>query len=141
MQLPTLVAVELQDSLLVAVHDLQRLESLLSHASHQLLQRFGDAAHSLGHQASADTPPHWADVRFALQAAVTELQFHDMASQLIAHTAQMLQACAFRLAAETMGKEEDEEEGDAAAQAVPRCPEFPNPVTQSEMNAGSIELF
>lgn len=139
-QVPALVAVELQDSLRVAVHDLKRLESLLSHASNQLLQRFGDADHSLG-QAPAGTQQHWADARSALQAAVTELQFQDMASQLIAHTTQMLQACAFRLAAQTGGGGEGEVAGDAAARVVPRCSRPPNPVTQSEMNAGSIELF
>ena len=65
------------------------------------------------------------------------MQFHDMSTQLIWHTTQVLQSCAFRLAAETM--EADEEELDIPA--APLMPERPNPVTQSEMDAGSIELF
>ena len=36
-QVPVMVAAELQDSLLVVMHDLQRLEGLLSHATDNLL--------------------------------------------------------------------------------------------------------
>lgn len=135
-RLPILEAVQLQDSLLGAVHDLERLEALLSHASDTLLQRFGDAHDFLGSE-TADADAFRAEVRAALHAAVTELQFHDMASQLIAHTAKVLRVCAFRLAAETMESAED----GSAAPAVLRFPERPNPVTQSEMDAGSIDLF
>ena len=42
-QVPVMVAAELQDSLLVVMHDLQRLEGLLSHATDNLLERFGEA--------------------------------------------------------------------------------------------------
>lgn len=137
-RLPILEVVQLQDSLLGAVHDLQRLETLLAHASDALLQRFGDAHDFLASEA-ADTEADAlrAQVRAALQAAVTELQFHDMASQLIAHTTKVLQVCAFRLAAETM----EAEEGESAEPSVLRFPARPNPVTQSEMDAGSIDLF
>lgn len=76
-------------------------------------------------------------LRSALRDAVTELQFHDMATQLISHTSRVLQGCAFRLAAETMG----EDEGEEAAQDADMMPGRPNPVTQSEMEAGSVELF
>ena len=69
-------------------------------------------------------------------AAVTELQFQDMASQLIVHTSKILQGCAYRLASESMGGED----GDAVP-FVEEVPERPNPVTQDEMDAGSIELF
>ena len=77
-------------------------------------------------------------MRTALRAAVTELQFQDMASQLIWHTTKVLQGCAFRLAAETMG---DDEEGVESAPFEEMVPDRPNPVTQSEMEAGSIDLF
>ncbi len=40
-QVPVMVAAELQDSLLVVMHDLHRLEGLLSHATDNLLERFG----------------------------------------------------------------------------------------------------
>ena len=75
-------------------------------------------------------------VRATLRAAVTELQFQDMASQLITHTSKILQGCAYRLASESMGIEDGE-----AVPFVEEVPERPNPVTQDEMDAGSIELF
>ena len=135
-QVPVMVAAELQDSLLMAMHDLHRLEGLLNHATENLLARFGEANASLTDEligASAEL----ADLRIALRSAVTELQFHDMATQLIIHTTKVLQGCAFRLAAETMGQEE----GEDAAPLDGVVPDRPNPVTQSEMEAGSIELF
>ena len=76
--------------------------------------------------------------RESLRSAVTELQFHDMSTQLIAHMSSTLQACAFRLGAAAMGA--DEEDGGTVA-IVPQLPDRPNPVTQSEMDAGSVELF
>ena len=86
---------------------------------------------------SEESAPELVAAREALRSAVTELQFHDMATQLIAHTTRVLQGCAFRLAAETMGREDDELD----APVLSMQPERPNPVTQSEMDAGSIELF
>lgn len=135
-QVPVMVAAELQDSLLVVMRDLHRLEGLLNHATSNLLARFGEANVLLSDNAADDSPTVMA-ARAALRNAVTELQFHDMASQLIVHTTQVLQGCAFRLAAETMGREDEELE----APVVAMQPERPNPVTQSEMDAGSIELF
>ena len=136
-RLPVMVAAELQDSLLVVMHDLHRLEGLLSHATDNLLMRFGEANDTLTEAVVGDSP-ELAAVRTALRAAVTELQFQDMASQLIWHTTKVLQGCAFRLAAEAMG---EDEEGEQAAPFVDMAPDRPNPVTQSEMEAGSIDLF
>ena len=135
-QVPVMVAAELQDSLLVVMRDLHRLEGLLNHATANLLQRFNEANVLLAGDSIGEDPGIDA-ARTALRSAVTELQFHDMATQLIVHTTQVLQGCAFRLAAETMGREDDELD----APVVPIQPERPNPVTQSEMDAGSIELF
>lgn len=135
-QVSVAVAAELQDSLLVVMHDLHRLEGLLSHATDNLLERFGEANDTLTEAVVGDSP-ELAAVRTALRAAVTELQFQDMASQLIWHTTKVLQGCAFRLAAEAMG----EEEGEEAAPFAEMAPDRPNPVTQSEMEAGSIDLF
>ena len=70
-----------------------------------------------------------------LGGAITALQFQDMASQLIAHTHQRLRNCADRIARETMG---DDDDGMAV---VEEAPMRPNPVTQDEMDAGSVELF
>ena len=135
-QMPVMVAAELQDSLLVVMHDLQRLEGLLSHATDNLLERFGEANAVLTDTVVADSPELTA-ARAALRSAVTELQFQDMASQLIWHTTKVLQGCAFRLASEAMGHEDGEE----AAPFAEMAPDRPNPVTQSEMDAGSIDLF
>lgn len=135
-QVSVVVAAELQDSLLVVMHDLHRLEGLLSHATDNLLERFGEANDTLTEAVVGDSQ-ELAAVRTALRAAVTELQFQDMASQLIWHTTKVLQGCAFRLAAEAMGQEEGEE----AAPFAEMAPDRPNPVTQSEMEAGSIDLF
>ncbi|QHI97933.1 hypothetical protein GT347_07965 [Xylophilus rhododendri] len=134
-QIPLMVVAEVQDSLLVVMHDLQRLQGLLSHACDNLMDRFGEAnTHLAPIQTQADGVPGALD---SLRAAITELQFQDMASQLIVHTTRVLQGCAFRLAAESMGQEEGEE----ASPFTDIQPERPNPVTQSEMDAGSIELF
>lgn len=135
-QVPVMVAAELQDSLLVVMHDLHRLEGLLSHATDNLLERFGEANGLLTDGVVGESA-ELAAVRTALRSAVTELQFQDMASQLIWHTTKVLQGCAFRLASEAMGHEDGEE----AAPFAEMAPDRPNPVTQSEMDAGSIDLF
>jgi hypothetical protein len=135
-QLPVMVAADIQDSLLVVMHDLQRLEGLLNHATDNLLARF-DEANALLDPAAAGHSGKLMAAREVLRSAVTELQFHDLASQLISHTTRALQACAFRLANETMGHEDGEVDAPLAVLA----PQRPNPVTQSEMDAGSVELF
>ena len=135
-QVPVMVAAEVQDSLLVVMHDLHRLEGLLNHAAKNLLTRFGDANAVLSDEMVADSAT-LQELRAALRSAVTELQFHDMSTQLLVHIGKVLQGCAFRLAAESMG----EEDGEEAAPLEEMVPERPNPVTQSEMDAGSIELF
>lgn len=134
-QLPVMLVAELQDSLLVVVHDLSRLDGLLAHAMENLMDRFTSASKNLADPGLAGSRELDA-VRGALTAAVTELQFQDMASQLIAHTSKILQGCAYRLACESMGFEDGE-----AVPFVEEVPERPNPVTQDEMDAGSIELF
>lgn len=125
---------ELQDSLLMVMHDLHRLEGLLGHATDNLLQRFGEADGLLSDDV-VEQSERLERARTALRSAVTELQFHDMATQLISHTSKVVRSCAFQLGAEAMGTTE---EPAAPAEAAP---DRPNPVTQSEMAAGSIELF
>ncbi|BBL22993.1 hypothetical protein CT3_04480 [Comamonas terrigena NBRC 13299] len=102
-----------------------------------MLERFSEANGLLSGTGAVDRNELEA-ARHALRSAVTELQFHDMATQLIWHTTQVLQGCAFRLAAETMGVEEGELPSEPAQSMMP---ERPNPVTQSEMDAGSVDLF
>jgi len=134
-QLPVMLVAEVQDSLLVVVHDLARLDGLLAHTMDNLMQRFTKAISGLDDPAAANLAV-LDEVRNVLRAAVTELQFQDMASQLIVHTSKVLQGCAYRLASESMGQEDGE-----AVPFVEEVPERPNPVTQDEMDAGSIELF
>ncbi|MCF8209923.1 MAG: hypothetical protein K9K38_11045 [Rhodoferax sp.] len=134
-QLPVMLVAEVQDSLLVVVHDLTRLDSLLAHTMENLMERFTSASANLEDPALKESKELDA-VRGALRAAVTELQFQDMASQLIVHTSKILQGCAYRLAAESMGSEDGE-----AVPFVEEVPDRPNPVTQDEMDAGSVELF
>lgn len=134
-QLPVMLVAEVQDSLLVVVHDLARLDGLLAHTMDNLMQRFTTAIGCLADPALAESAA-LDEARNALRAAVTELQFQDLASQLIVHTSKVLQGCAYRLASESMGQEDGE-----AVPFVEEVPERPNPVTQDEMDAGSIELF
>lgn len=134
-QLPVMLVAEVQDSLLVVVHDLTRLDGLLAHTMTALMERFTNVSANLSDPALIDSK-ELDEVRRALRAAVTELQFQDMASQLIIHTSKILQGCAYRLASESMGLEDGE-----AVPFVDDVPERPNPVTQDEMYAGSIELF
>jgi len=132
---PLLLVAELQDSLLTVVHDLKRLDGLLAHAMNNLMDRFSTATSHLDRATPASTDDLEA-ARSAVQAAVIELQFQDIASQLIAHASKTLQGCAYRLAAESMGSEDGE-----AVPFVEEAPNRPNPVTQDEMDAGSVELF
>ena len=137
--MPLLVAADLQDNLMTATHDLDRLQTLLSHACDELMRGFHGAAGEIQElvDAAHDSPSQelFDSVVRHLGGAITALQFQDMASQLIAHTHQRLRNCADRIARETMG---DDEEGMAL---VEEAPLRPNPVTQDEMDAGSVDLF
>ena len=66
---------------------------------------------------------------------MTALQFQDMASQLILHLGKRLRSCADRIAGPTGGDADD------SAAVFAAAPLRANPVTQDEMNAGSVELF
>ncbi|WP_180124680.1 hypothetical protein [Rhodoferax sp. BLA1] len=133
--LPVMLVAEVQDSLLVVVHDLKRLDGLLTHTMENLMQRFTAASADLSDPALV-AMQELEGVRAGLHAALTELQFQDMASQLIVHTSKILQGCAYRLASDSMGSEDGE-----AVPFVEDVPDRPNPVTQDEMQAGSVELF
>lgn len=139
--LPLLAAADLQDHLMVATNDLERLQRLLSDASESLLGHFHGATGELTQllHAAAQAPDvdhgRLQAAMSHLAGAITAMQFQDMASQLVTHTERRLRNCADRLAAETMG---DDEDGSTVIEALP---ERPNPVTQDEMDAGSVELF
>jgi len=138
--LPLLAAADLQDHLMTATHDLDRLQTLLADACDVLAQSFYGASEQLralmdAQQASAGHADVYPELMQKLGGAVTALQFQDMASQLITHTNKRLRSCADQIARVAMG---DDEDGEAV---VEEAPLRPNPVTQDEMDAGSIELF
>ena len=132
-----LAAADLQDHLMVASNDLERLQRLLDDASQALMTHFTEASRRIESALVAiEGEAHSIhDARVSLGGAITALQFQDMASQLIAHTTRRLRSCADRLAREAMS---DDDEGEIVLEPPPLRP---NPVTQDEMDAGSIELF
>lgn len=140
-ELSLFTAAELQDSLMMAGNDLDRLQRLLADATESLLGHFHGASAQLNgllRKASHHPEVSGEELHAAmahLAGAITAMQFQDMASQLITHTHWRLRACADRLASEVMGDDED------GTVVVEPPPSRPNPVTQDEMDAGSVELF
>lgn len=141
--LPLLAAAELQDHLMTVTNDLERLQRLIDDAGESLSSHFYTASNHLNtllrqaaeSDASGDSLAGLHSVMEHIAGAITALQFQDMATQLIAHTSQRLRNCADQLARDTFG---DDEDGEAVVEIAPLRP---NPVTQDEMDAGSIELF
>jgi hypothetical protein len=141
--MPLLAAAELQDHLMTVTHDLERLQRLLDDAGEALSAHFYSASNQvmglLGRSEGSAVADHAAPLKQVMAdiaGAITALQFQDMATQLIAHTSQRLRNCADQLARDTFGM--DDEDGAAVVEIAPLRP---NPVTQDEMDAGSIELF
>jgi hypothetical protein len=139
--MPLLAAADLQDHLMVASNDLERLQRLLDDASESLMGLFTDATQHMEaavreiEAAQMAHPDSFHEARQTLRGAITALQFQDMATQLIAHTTKRLRNCADRLARDTFADDED------GVGVVEEAPLRPNPVTQDEMDAGSVELF
>jgi hypothetical protein len=139
--LPLLAAAELQDHLMTVTNDLERLQRLLDDAGEALSEHFFSASNHISSLMNAAQQGASADngrlqqVMEDIAGAITALQFQDMATQLIAHTSQRLRNCADQLARDTFGDDED------GAAVVEIAPLSPNPVTQDEMDAGSVELF
>jgi hypothetical protein len=123
---------------MTATNDLDRLQTLLADACDALMRSFCAATEQVRALQGARGEPEPASDALMMQlgAAITALQFQDMASQLIHHTHRRLRACADRVALEAMG--DDDDDGQAV---VEQPPLRPNPVTQDEMDAGSVELF
>lgn len=145
--MPLMLAADLQDHLMVAGNDLERLQRLLDDAGQSLMVHFYSASGHLRELQQA-TPAANEDCVAASAAgdglkkamehmagAITAMQFQDMATQLIAHTSRRLRNCVDRIARDSMGDDED------GAGVVDETPLQPNPVTQDEVDAGSIELF
>jgi len=138
--MPLLAAAELQDHLMTVTNDLERLQRLLDDAGEALSTHFYSASNQVMTLLSgSDGSPASEGLKQIMQdiaGAITALQFQDMATQLIAHTSQRLRNCSDQLARDTFGM--DDEDGVAVVEIAPLRP---NPVTQDEMDAGSIELF
>ena len=136
-----LAAADLQDHLMVASNDMDRLQGLLGDACDSLMTHFYGATGELKallHRVAEHPEIEAPELHRAMQhmaGAITAMQFQDMASQLVDHTTRRLRNCADRIARDTMG---DDEDGTAM---VAEAPLRPNPVTQDEMDAGSVELF
>lgn len=134
-----LAAIELQDHLNMVGNDLERLQRLLEDACGTLLTSFHAVHASLSAVGEGGAPAAertHADALQHLGNAVVALQFQDMASQLIEHSNHRLRSCADQLAQDAMPADDDD--GPAV---VEQAPLRPNPVTQDEMDAGSVELF
>lgn len=137
--LTMLAAVELQDHLIAVGNDLERLQGLLADACDTLLASFhaahADLSASVQRGAPATASPAIGQALQHLGSAVVALQFQDIASQLIAHSQRRLRGCADRLARDAMPDDDD------GPGVIEEAPKHPNPVTQDEMDAGSVELF
>ena len=136
--LSLLAAADLQDHLMVARNDLERLQRLLDDASTALVGHFAGATRHLDavHHAGPDADlAALRDLRDTLGSAITALQFQDLATQLIAHTSQRLRSCVDRLGRDVFAGDDDD------PGLLEDAPLRPNPVTQDEMDAGSVDLF
>ncbi len=138
--LPPRVAAELQDQLLSAATDLERLNGLLEHAVEQLLDAFNSvnglledaqAVSTLREAGGPALATRLDQIKAGVVNAITAMQFQDMAAQLVGHSTQRIRAVADYLASD------GDDEMAAPVELVQRnCP-----VAQHEMDAGSIELF
>ncbi|CAN5379583.1 hypothetical protein BH09PSE5_BH09PSE5_27230 [soil metagenome] len=141
-RIPLFVAADLQDDLLAATSELDRLQTLLSDACATLLLGFGAAsAHMqrVNDALTVEPTPEQQQIdtllKVQLAEAVTALQFQDMASQLIAHTHSRLRRCSDLIAQRAF---EFDDDGDVAIE-TPQLRS--SPVTQDQMVSGSVELF
>jgi hypothetical protein len=107
--------------------DLERLKALINDAGERLLMSFNQVAAVLPSLAASDVQR--GQVVEAVHAAVTALQFQDMATQLTGHAQRRLSVLEERLRSLS----------DEAARSLQMIQ--PHPVRQVEMTAGSIDLF
>jgi hypothetical protein len=120
-----LASAELQDNVLIVLNDLERLQTMLDDSHEALQAGFFGLVELCGDEAQVH-----------LKSAMKALQFQDMATQLIAHTGKRLRHCADRLANDAFAGDDDD--GQSVIEAEPLRA---NPVTQSEMDTGFVELF
>lgn len=126
---PRLVA-DMQDELLTAGTELDRLQQILSDAVVQLNARFVQA---IDGQSRLPTSAGRDAVTAELSGAMVALQFEDLAAQLISHSRRRITSVADCLGNLAMG----EPDTDAEIAWVTR----PCPVAQRAVDAGTVELF
>ena len=136
--MPLEMAAELQDHLLTTTCELDRRQALLDDSCRTLQDAFLGVAGLLQDLTAAGRmeAAAEAELRARLLPAVAALQFQDLATQLIGHTDRRLRHCADRVASAAFADAVGQGEG-VVAEAPPR----PNPVAQSAMQAGTVELF
>ena len=129
---------DLQDHLLAVTNDLDRLQGLLTNACETLMEGFLGVTAQLQSMQVVKPENSAALERAARHLGDTAraLQFQDMSTQLIAHSNQRLRHCCDRLAADAFP--DDDDDGEAV---IAPPPPRPNPVTQSEVDTGFVELF
>jgi hypothetical protein len=129
---PARLVADMQDEVLSAGTELERLDRLLSDAVDQLLDRFA-RAHALCLDAAGLSTVQRDALDAELQGAMTALQFQDLAAQLIVHSRRRLAAVSDCLGNLADG---DGEEGCEVQWVSRACP-----VAQRAVDAGSVELF
>jgi hypothetical protein len=129
--------VDVQDGILTACTDLDRLVSLFSAACAEVNARFVTASTLIDQLRAEDVmdDARLDELQSHLGHAVVALQIDDMATQLVDHTRRVLRHCADSLAVGTFA------DMDGDDQVIEARPLRPSPVTQAGMDAGSIELF
>lgn len=125
---PARLVAEMQDEILSAGTELERLEHLLSDAFLSLMSRFS-RAHDIVMASDSPDPALLSE----FHGVMTALQFQDMSSQLIAHARQRLGSVSGCLAGMAASSDEDV----CPVEWVQRA----CPVAQLAVDAGSIELF
>lgn len=133
---------ELQDELMIATTDLDRLQSLLADAVEQLVTRFIKVDALLTQAAESDAAQvactdRLAEARLELGGAIVTMQFQDMSAQLLTHALLRVRSVADCLGNHAMPVEGDDPAETVAVQFVARA----CPVAQRQMDAGSIELY
>ena len=124
------LAAGMQDEILSAGTELERLQKLLGDAVVQLQQRFGVA---MDLQRGLPEGPGREALGSELHAALVALQFEDLASQLISHSRRRLASVADCLGNLAVADDEPGAEVNWVARACP--------VAQRAVDAGSVELF
>jgi chemotaxis regulatin CheY-phosphate phosphatase CheZ len=125
--------VALQDELLIATTDLGRLRDLLDHAVTHLINQFAIASAET-QLLQAEAPATATRIAAALTSAQIALQFQDLSTQLVTHVMARMNSVSDALAIRALPDEDNNH-------VTPQFVERSCPVSQREMDAGTVELF